>query len=115
MGPGTNVPSKLRARPQPRSGCRTPAHEFRLLPTFIGLLCTQFDLAKIKLKYKLQYFFLFWVAYEYNVCCEIFSQIAVPPALPKPTQLLLRRQHGLLTSICGLDGMFPVSYGPNAR
>jgi hypothetical protein len=66
---------------------------------------SQYELIKIKLK-KLNYTLLLFVAaYKFNVCYGPFSKTAAPPpALPKPTQLLLRRHNDLRTCIPGLEG-----------
>jgi hypothetical protein len=82
---GTNVSSKLRA-----CGCCTQAHFYWFSIQSIWINKNN----KEKPSYK---FLLFLRAYKFNVCYG--------PRLPKPTQLLLRRHHGLHTCIPSLEGM----------
>jgi hypothetical protein len=53
-----NVPSMLRAHARPRCSYPRPVHESQSSHTFIGLVYSQFELVKIKLK-KVNYNFFF--------------------------------------------------------
>jgi hypothetical protein len=87
------------------AGVAFPRTSFSLQRTFICLVYSKFKLIKIKLK-KVKYnFLLFLGTYKFNASYGTFSKIAAPsPGLPDPTQLLLRRYHGLRACIPGLQG-----------
>jgi hypothetical protein len=70
---GGDVPSKLRAR--------FLAAAVALTLTFTGLICSQFELLKIKLE-KHYNFLLFLEACKFNVCYWPFSKIAALPSPP---------------------------------
>jgi hypothetical protein len=72
----TNVHSKLRAQRLSHSRARVSS----LSRTFIGLVCSQFELIKIKLK-KVNYNFFcyFWELIYLISVMDIFSKIAAPP------------------------------------
>jgi hypothetical protein len=105
-----NVPFKQRACAAAQ--CLSHSRARVCLPqSFIGLACSQFELIKIKFRIENYTFLLFLGAYKLNVCCGTFSKIAASPLprLPKPTQLPLRRHHGLRTCIPSIEGTLFIS------
>jgi hypothetical protein len=89
---------------RPRSGCRTPAHESLEHLCWFSIQSIWINKNKIG-KSKLQFFCYFWELINLMSVMDLFWKLLpLPPGLPKPTQLLLRRHHGLRTCIPGLEG-----------
>jgi hypothetical protein len=62
--------------------------------TFIALVYSQFEL-----KSKLQFFIIIGELINLIPVTELFRKSRPPPELPKPTNLMVRRHHGLRTCV----------------